>query len=115
MPLASPAATIDALDVVGSAVRTESGEELGRIVAFVRDVHEGPFATLAAGGVLGIAERLFLVPLQAFRAEGERILVLDMPRWRLQDAPGCARGEEFPVHDVAWVRDLHRFYGTSRP
>jgi sporulation protein YlmC with PRC-barrel domain len=79
--------------VIGMRVQDTAGENLGRINDLAMDLHtaEIPYAVMAFGGVLGIAESNLALPWQSFDLRGvernDLILVLDMTREQLQQAP----------------------------
>ncbi|MFB3819733.1 MAG: PRC-barrel domain-containing protein [Candidatus Methylomirabilales bacterium] len=82
---------IRASQFIGKEVRNQENERLGTVDELVLDVRSGQaaYVVLAQGGVLGIGEKLFAIPLQAFQApeSGDRVLLL-ADKERVAKAPG---------------------------
>ena len=99
--------------LAGDTVINEANEELGRLEHIVLDVVGGRvvYAVLGRGGVFGIGERLFAIPWNAFRLDASRnCMVLDVPRERLDAAPGFDRDHWPAMADAQWAADIHRHY-----
>jgi sporulation protein YlmC with PRC-barrel domain len=82
---------IRASQFIGKEVRNQQNERLGKVDDLVLDLRSGQVAytVLAEGGVLGIGEKLFAIPLQAFQApEGGDRVVLRADREQVAKAPG---------------------------
>lgn len=82
---------IRASQFIGKEVRNQQNERLGKVEDLVLDLRAGQVAytVLAQGGVLGIGEKLFAIPLQAFKAPeaGDRILLV-ADKEQVAKAPG---------------------------
>jgi len=96
--------------VVGAAVMSSAGEEIGRVSDVVTDAASGRirFAVIELHG----ADKLLVVPWQAmsFRP-AERAAVLDVDAEKLPQGPGFIR-EEWPrVTESSWDRETYAYYG----
>ena len=72
--------------LVDAPVVDAAGGELGRLAYVMLDVEEGrvAYAVMAHGGVLGLGEKLFMVPWQSLRHDASHdCFVLDVARERL--------------------------------
>jgi len=103
--------------VLKANVRNSAGENLGKIDDLMTDdtgrIHH---AVLAFGGVLGMGDRLVVVPWSAFKLSPTRdTVILDMDRERLLSAPSFKRGEQPNFADPAWRRHLDDYYPQERP
>jgi len=60
--------TLSASTLIGNEVRNREGEDLGRIEDFMMDRETGrvAYAVLSFGGFLGVGNKLFAVPWDAF-------------------------------------------------
>lgn len=70
------------------------------------------YAVVSFGGFLGMGDKLFAVPLQAFRVDTkDKKMVLDVSKERLKDAPGFDK-DNWPKHsDNKWTQSVHTYYG----
>lgn len=83
--------TISASSLSGFEVVNLKGENLGEIKDLVVDLPTArvEYAILSFGGVLGLGDKLFAVPLGALAADvPEKKFVLDADEERLKSAPG---------------------------
>lgn len=102
--------------LIGDDVVNDQEESLGDIKEIMLDTRSGQvaYAVLSFGGFLGIGEKLFAVPWQALRLDtANKRYVLDIDKERLKSAPGFDRDDWPDMTDVAWVTQIHRFYGTD--
>lgn len=100
--------------LAGDRVVNARGESLGRLEHLMLDVPSGrvAYAVLAHGGVLGIGEKLFAIPWDAFTLDAEhKRFVLDIDRDRLDKAPGFDRDHWPEMGDAAWATQIHDYYG----
>lgn len=75
----------------GDDVINHQGEKLGSIEDIMLDVTSGKvaYAVLSFGGILGMGDKLFAIPWGALTLDADRkCFVLDVPKDRLQNAPG---------------------------
>lgn len=102
--------------LLGNDVVNGQDESLGDIKEFIIDMRSGniAYAVLAFGGFLGMGEKLFAVPFQALQLDTENHrFVLNVPKERLQEAPGFDKDAWPDMTDVTWNEHIHEFYGTE--
>lgn len=103
--------TLSDQDVVNGA-----NEDIGTIEDFMIDLTSGRvnYAVLSFGGFLGMGDKLFAVPFEALRIdpENERY-VLDVPKERLENAPGFDKDNWPEFGDEKWVKEIHTHWGTT--
>jgi sporulation protein YlmC with PRC-barrel domain len=109
-PRLMTASTLEGDDVVNGA-----GENLGKIEEIMLDVPQGriAYAVLSFGGFLNIGNRLFAIPWQALKLDpANHRFVLDVPRERLENAPGFDKGRWPDWADMTWAAGIHDYYQT---
>ncbi len=107
---------MDAKTLIGDEVVNAANEKLGTVEAIMLDVGRGrvAYAVLAFGGFLGIGEKLFAVPWRALALDADRkCFVLDVPKERLERAPGFDKGRWPSMADQRWATEVHDYYGTQ--
>jgi sporulation protein YlmC with PRC-barrel domain len=85
---------VRASKLLGTAVRGRDGSSLGEISDLIVDTSAGRvhYAVLSVGGVLGIGDKQFAVPLSALDVDARGELTVDADRDRLQSAPAFEAG-----------------------
>ncbi len=109
-PRLMTASTLEGNDVVNRA-----GDTLGDIKEIMLDVPQGriAYAVMAAGGILGVGQKLFAIPWSALTLDTDRhCFMLDASKERFKDAPGFDKDHWPDQADDGWHRDLHRYYGV---
>ena len=102
--------------LTGDWVRNKAGEDLGKIHDLMIDLDSGriAYAVLGYGGVLGVGEKLFAIPWGLLKvSEEEHMFILDMPRERLESAPGFDKDNWPDMSDPEWSVNIHSYYGTT--
>src|SRR5205085_12561746 len=99
--------------IIGAGVRNTQRDDLGDIEDLVVDTNTGhsAFAELAAGGFLGMGERLHAVPFQALDirqsdSSNRQMIVLDVNKDRLRSAPTLDRNNWPTTLDQRFTSDL---------
>lgn len=95
-----------------AVINTEK-ETLGEVSGIMLDVQNGliAYAVLSTGGLLGIGERLFVVPWAVLKLDRtHECFVLDVSKERLKDAPEFDKDRWPDVPDAKWVDEVHSFY-----
>ncbi|HIG73225.1 MAG TPA: PRC-barrel domain containing protein [Bacteroidetes bacterium] len=108
--------TLSTSTLTGTDVRNRDGENLGDIKDFMLDVESGRviYAVLDFGGFLGIGDKYFAVPLEAFEADTTREeLVLNVTKDKLENAPGFDKNNWPATPDASFVESVYDFYGQS--
>lgn len=106
--------TLSTSTLTGTDVRNLKGENLGDIKDFMLDVDNGRvlYAVLDFGGFLGIGDKYFAVPLEAFRPDTQsEKLVLDVDKARLENAPGFDKNNWPATPDASFIESVYDFYG----
>ena len=106
--------TLSTSTLTGTTVRNRQGEDLGDIKDFMLDVNNGrvSYAVLDFGGFLGIGDKYFAVPLEAFRPDTEsEQLVLDVDKARLENAPGFDKDNWPTTPNDTFIESVYEFYG----
>ncbi len=97
-----------------TTVVNRQGETLGQIEDVMLDPQTGrvEYAVLDFGGFLGIGDKLFAVPLQAFEIDrtNERFL-LNVTKDKLESAPGFDKASWPQTADREFVEGVYDFYG----
>jgi hypothetical protein len=108
------ACALSCATLAGDVVVNRDLAPLGSLRHLMIDLSSGriAFAVLARGGVFGIGEKLLPIPWRALTLDAEgRHLVLDVPKEKLESAPGFD-DEHWPaMADPAWTRQVHEYYG----
>ncbi len=97
----------------GDKVVNADGEDLGDIKDIMIDVPSGriAYAVLSFGGFLGMGDKLFAVPWHALTLDADnKCFVLDIPRERLEQAPGFDKDHWPTMADQRWAAEVHKFY-----
>ena len=102
-------------DLIGMKVEGADGKKLGDIKDLVVDPMDGDidYAVLDYGGFLGVGDKYFAVPWEAFKfsADGKKA-VLDVTKKDLKQAPGFDKKHwpDLNSRDQAIV--IYEFYGV---
>jgi len=104
--------------IEGMVVRNAAGEDLGKVKDLVIDLESGTivYAALDFGGFIGIGDKLFAVPWDAFKigtTDKEEHLVLATTKEKLTKAPGFDKNHWPVLSDPAWSH-VDEFYGPLR-
>ncbi len=109
---ASQDTELRASDIEGMTVTNGSGKELGTVNDLVIDTHKGRvnYAALSYGGFMGLGDKLFAVPWDAFTyhhetGSNEQVLVLKIDQETLKKAPGFNQDHwpDFAQQGRAWL------------
>jgi sporulation protein YlmC with PRC-barrel domain len=110
-----PGPRIMAADTLeGDNVVNAQGEDLGEIKDIMIDVPSGrvAYAVLSFGGVLGMGDKLFAIPFEAFRLDptNDRV-ILNVPKDKLKNAPGFEKDHPPSAADRKWGSKIYEYYG----
>src|SRR5690349_19936845 len=106
---------MDAATLIGDAVVNANDEDLGKVEAIMLDVQSGriAYAVLSFGGFLGMGSKLFAIPWSALTLDaGEHRFILDVPKDRLENAPGFDKDHWPSMADTAWATEVHSYYNV---
>ncbi len=105
---------LSANSIIGTDVVNPEGENLGDIKEIMIDTNSGrvSYVVISFGGFLGIGDKYFALPFEAFRIDTEdKNFVLDVPKEKLENAPGFDQ-DHWPTnanHD--YLTSVYNHYG----
>jgi len=100
--------------ILDAKVENDAGDKLGEVEDLAIGAEEGRvlYGVLSFGGVLGMGEKYFAIPISAFdlKAQDPEKLVLHIDKEKLKKAPGFDKGAWPNMADDRWVGEIHTFY-----
>jgi sporulation protein YlmC with PRC-barrel domain len=105
---------VSASKIIGEAVINREKENLGKVQDLVIDTELGAVAyvVLSFGGFLGMGNKLFAIPWQAFEfSAAESKLILNVNKEKLKNAPGFDPDKMPNFADRSWGESVHSYYG----
>jgi sporulation protein YlmC with PRC-barrel domain len=102
--------------IAGTTVQNSSREDLGEIKDLMIDISEGKiaYAVLSFGGFLGMGDKLFAIPWEAFSVvQEEEVFLLNVPKEKLERAPGFDKDNWPDFADSTWGQGIHEYYGYN--
>jgi len=111
---------LSAETITGDDVCNFQDEKLGTIHDIMLDMNSGKirYAVLSSGGFLGMGDRLFAVPWNAFKKdEKNKRFLLDVDAERIKDAPGFDKDDWPNMADEKWNSNIESYYaqGSASP
>jgi sporulation protein YlmC with PRC-barrel domain len=109
--------TLSSSSITGTSVVNASGENLGSVKELMVDLDSGrvAYAVLSFGGFLGMGDKYFAMPWEAFRIDTkDEKFVLNVPKERLENAPGFDK-DNWPsraTHE-SYLNDVYSHYGYT--
>jgi sporulation protein YlmC with PRC-barrel domain len=115
-------ANIRASQLIGMNIENRQGESVGEINDLVIDGNNGRvrYAAVTYGGVLGVGDKMFAVPFEAFQVKRQAgdaddyVLTLDVTQQRLEGAQGFDQENWPDFADRNFTREIDRRYGIDR-
>ena len=108
--------TLSASSLIGDKVNNAQDENIGSLKELMIDVQSGrvAYGVLDFGGILGLGNKLFAVPWQAFSVDEEnKLLRLDVDKDRLKNAEGFDQNNWPDITDSEWSQKVHDYYGYT--
>ena len=105
---------LSASSLKGDNVVNHQGEDLGKIEEIMIDLDRGriAFAVLSFGGFLGMGDKLFAIPWQAFTVDTvQKRLVLNTKKELLEKATGFDKSDWPNMADPTWGSKVYGYYG----
>ena len=105
---------LSASTLKGDKVVNKQGEDLGKIEELMIDLDRGriAYAVLSFGGFLGMGDKLFAIPWQAFRVNtADKRLVLNADKELLKKATGFDKSNWPNMADSSWGATVYGYYG----
>ena len=110
---------VPASKIIGETVVNRQGENVGKIQELVIDAGKNrvAYAVLSFGGFLGMGNKLFAMPWEAFEFSAtENKLILNVDKEKLQTAPGFEKGDKWPdFSDTLWGESIYNYYNYVPP
>ena len=104
---------LSASTLSGDTVKNHKDESLGDLKDIMMDTTNGKiaYAVLSFGGVLGLGEKLFAVPWEALKIDGDnKQLLLNVDKDQLKDAPGFDKDHWPNFADPAFSDRMRSYY-----
>jgi sporulation protein YlmC with PRC-barrel domain len=105
---------LSASSLAKDRVKNNAGEDLGKIEEFMIDIPTGriAYAVLSFGGFLGMGNKLFAVPWDAFTVdEVKHEFILNVDKKTLEDAPGFDKDNWPDMADRDFGSRVYSHYG----
>jgi sporulation protein YlmC with PRC-barrel domain len=109
---------LSANSMIGNKVVNTEGEQLGSIKDLMIDLDDAQiaYAVLSFGGLLGLGDKLFAIPLEALTYDTQnQQVILDVDKEVLKNAPGFDKDKwpDTAQYEAGWLLDLYEYYGYS--
>jgi len=107
---------LSATTIQGTDIKSPGGESLGDIKDVMIDLSSGrvTYAVVSFGGLLGIGNKLFAVPLQALEQDAaNNCFVLDTTKEKLENAQGFDKDHWPDFADRSWQTAVYKHYDTT--
>lgn len=107
---------VRASKVIGTEVRTTSGDAIGKVRDLIVDLasEELQYVVVSHGGALGVGSRQYAFPMRLFKPGGDDDrLVLDVDNGKIANAPGFDRTRWFDLTDSRYRREVDRYFGSN--
>lgn len=104
---------ISASSIIGDSVKNSKGDNLGKIEELMIDTTDGEvnYAVISFGGFLGMGNKLFAVPLEQMTVDtNNKCLILDVPKEKLENAPGFDKDNWPSSADNTWYNSVRNYY-----
>ena len=108
---------LSSTSITGTNVTNAKGESLGEIKDLMIDTQIGTvnYAVLSFGGFLGLGDKYFAVPFEAFTVnETTETFVLNVSKDVLENAPGFDKDNWPKSSDHRFWNSLYDVYGVKR-
>ena len=108
---------LSSTSITGTNVTNSKGENLGEVKDLMIDTQSGTvnYAVLSFGGFLGLGDKYFAVPFEAFSVnEATETFVLNVSKDVLENAPGFDKSSWPKTSDTAYWNNLYNHYGVKR-
>ena len=117
--------TVRASQLIGMNLQNDQGKSVGEISDFVLDANDGRMRYVAVtyGGLMGVGNKLFAVPFEAFKVRqnpddpadaGDFVLVLNVTQAQLKGAVGFDKDHWPNMADQNFTQELYKRYGVER-
>ena len=103
--------------ITGTNVTNSQGEDLGSIQDIMINTQSGEisYVVLSFGGFLGLGDKYFAMPWQAFSVDrSNEQFVLNVDKEKLKDAPGFDKDNWPSSANSEYLTRVNNYYGYSR-
>lgn len=110
----SAVTVLSASSITGDKVENSQGDNLGHIEDLMIDLTSGrvAYAVLSFGGVLGLGDKLFAIPMEALAVKPEeKCFILNVSKEKLENAPGFDKDHWPDMADRKWADSVYKHYG----
>ena len=115
-------ATFRASQLIGTNIQNDQGQNVGEINDLVLDANRGRvrYVAVTYGGFLGVGDKLFAVPFEAFKVRqdpndaDDYVLVLNVTQEQLKGAQGFDEDSWPDMADANWAQELDKRYNVQR-
>lgn len=107
---------LSATTLIGDPVKNPQGKKVGTLKDVMLDFEHSRIAygVLDFGGVLGMGNKLFAVPAEAFTIDRDHHqLILNVDKETLKNAEGFDPNDWPDTADRIWGQRIHDFYGYT--
>lgn len=108
---------LSATSINGTNVKNTKGDSIGEIKDLMIDWNKGrvEYAVLSFGGFLGMGDKLFAVPLEAFTFDSvdSEEAVIDMNKESLDNAPGFDKDNWPKSADHEFTKSVYSHYNME--
>lgn len=101
--------------IIGDDVKNPADEDLGKIEDLMVNTDSGnvEYAVVSFGGVFGIGNKLFAVPLESMTINAEdKCFILNVAKERLENAPGFDKDHWPNMADPQWQNTIRTYYAN---
>lgn len=106
---------LSASSLSGNKVVNHQDEDIGKIEDLMIDTNRGEvdYAVLSFGGIMGIGDKLFAIPMSAIKIDTEnKRCVLNVDKERLKNAPGFDKDNWPNTTDPSWQSSVQSYYSA---
>lgn len=115
-------ATFRVSQLIGTNIQNDRGENVGEIHDLVLDANTRRvrYAAVTYGGFLGLGDKLFAVPFEAFKVRqdpddaDDYVLILNVTKEQLDGAQGFDKDQWPDMANAQWAQELDKRYGVER-
>lgn len=102
--------------IAGKSVYNLEGEKIGNIKDLVIYPEEAKvaYAVLSFGGIMGIGDKLFAIPIEALRMSDENKIRVDIDKNRLEDAPSFDKDNWPRTANPEFMDSVYGHYGIEQ-
>ena len=99
-------------DIIGATVKNLQGDTLGKITDLSISNDRVTFAVISHGGVIGVGDKLVLVPMNALSIKDNKNATLDISKDKFATAPKFEKSSA-DFSNRQWTDDTYKFYGVQ--